>query len=199
VIDVPAGISWTDASAHANTKGGYLATLTSADENMWVFDNLAGNPAHWFVGSFGNLGGPFIGGFQDTDSPTFSEPAGGWSWNTGENWAFTNWAPGQPNNAGGNQDTVHFWTGNSNSPQPTWQDIADSNVTNSPRSYIIEYNFNPTCPADVNNDGVLTAGDFTFWLFAYNANAPECDQNNDNACTPADFTAWIANFNAGCG
>ncbi len=54
------------------------------------------------------------------------------------------------------------------------------------------------CLADTNGDGMLTPADFTAWIAAFNAMAPECDQNNDAACTPADFTAWIANFNAGC-
>jgi len=56
----------------------------------------------------------------------------------------------------------------------------------------------PDCPADTNNDGSLTPADFTAWIAAFNAMAPQCDQNGDGSCTPADFTAWIANFNAGC-
>jgi len=54
------------------------------------------------------------------------------------------------------------------------------------------------CPADTNGDGALTPADFTAWIAAFNAQAPECDQNGDGSCTPADFTAWIANYNAGC-
>ena len=54
------------------------------------------------------------------------------------------------------------------------------------------------CLADVNHDGLLTSGDFTAWIAAFNSNAPECDQNGDGQCTPSDFNAWIANFNAGC-
>jgi len=54
------------------------------------------------------------------------------------------------------------------------------------------------CAADTNHDGMLTPADFTAWIAAFNAGAPECDQNGDGLCTPADFTAWIANYNAGC-
>ena len=54
------------------------------------------------------------------------------------------------------------------------------------------------CPADTNNDGVLTPTDFTAWVGAFNTNAPECDQNGDGMCTPTDFSAWIGNYNAGC-
>ncbi|MFI4871040.1 MAG: GC-type dockerin domain-anchored protein, partial [Phycisphaerales bacterium JB061] len=44
----------------------------------------------------------------------------------------------------------------------------------------------------------VTPADFSAWVAAFNAQAPECDQNGDNACSPADFSAWVANFNAGC-
>ncbi len=54
------------------------------------------------------------------------------------------------------------------------------------------------CLADTNRDGALSPADFTAWIAAFNAGAPECDQNADGSCTPADFSAWIANYNAGC-
>ena len=54
------------------------------------------------------------------------------------------------------------------------------------------------CLPDVNGDGMLSPADFSAWIAAFNAAAPECDQNGDGNCTPADFSAWIANFNAGC-
>jgi len=54
------------------------------------------------------------------------------------------------------------------------------------------------CPADINGDGNLSPTDFTAWIGAFNANAPQCDQNNDGMCTPTDFSAWISNYNAGC-
>ncbi len=53
-----------------------------------------------------------------------------------------------------------------------------------------------SCLADTNGDGSVTPADFTAWIAAFNAMAPECDQNGDGSCTPADFTAWIANYNA---
>lgn len=54
------------------------------------------------------------------------------------------------------------------------------------------------CLADTNGDGAVTPADFSAWVAAFNAQAPECDQNGDGSCTPADFSAWVANFNAGC-
>ena len=49
------------------------------------------------------------------------------------------------------------------------------------------------------NAALVADEDFSAWIAAFNANAPECDQNGDGMCTSADFSAWIANFNAGCG
>jgi len=54
------------------------------------------------------------------------------------------------------------------------------------------------CLADTNGDGVVSPADFSAWVAAFNAQAPECDQNGDGVCSPADFSAWVANFNAGC-
>ncbi len=72
--------------------------------------------------------------------------------------------------------------------------------TGTPQIVLAQYSpgFTTKCLADTNHDGVLTPADFTAWIAAFNAMAPDCDQNNDSACTPADFTAWIANYNAGC-
>ncbi len=57
---------------------------------------------------------------------------------------------------------------------------------------------NLLCPADTNNDGLVTPADFSAWILAYNNQAPACDQNGDGLCTPADFSSWIMNFNSGC-
>ena len=40
----------------------------------------------------------WIGLFQDTASPTYSEPSGGWFWVDGTPLTFSNWSPGEPNN-----------------------------------------------------------------------------------------------------
>ena len=54
------------------------------------------------------------------------------------------------------------------------------------------------CLADTNGDGIVSPADFSAWVAAFNAQAPECDQNDDGICSPADFSAWVANYNAGC-
>ncbi len=61
-----------------------------------------------------------------------------------------------------------------------------------------EERFDTDCVADVNDDGILSPADFSAWVAAFNAMAPECDQNADGLCSPADFSAWVGNYNAGC-
>ncbi len=87
---------WYGARTHAETLSyngisGHLVTLTSAEENVWVTTNLS-NITGW------------LGGFQPAGS---SEPNGNWQWVTGEQWSYTNWAAGEPNNQG-NEDFLIF-------------------------------------------------------------------------------------------
>lgn len=53
--------------------------------------------------------------------------------------------------------------------------------------------------ADVNNDGFVTAADFSAWIVAFNTQNYRGDQNSGGfgAVTAADFSAWIGNFNLG--
>ncbi len=93
----PDGITWEEAQAACETRGGYLATITSATENDFAF-NLIDDLAFWFIDGYNNAIGPWIGGFQPDGSP---EPSGNWQWLTGESWVFANWGTGEPNNFGG--------------------------------------------------------------------------------------------------
>ncbi len=96
---VDSQILWDQAKANAESMTflgvhGYLATITSATENNFVASTfapiLAQLPSAPIIA--------WLGGYQPTGS---SEPAGGWSWITGEPWAYSNWNPVEPNNAFG--------------------------------------------------------------------------------------------------
>src|SRR5689334_4864114 len=72
---VAPNIKWTDASAAAQARSfdgvqGYLATLTSAGENAFMAAN--------FSAEAGPDQNGWLGGYQDTTAPDYSEPAGGW-------------------------------------------------------------------------------------------------------------------------
>lgn len=83
------GIMWDSARVEAESRGGYLATITSPAENSFVFDNVASDPALWILGGFA-ADGPWLGGFQDAGYP----PDEGWRWVTSETWRYT--PPGHP-------------------------------------------------------------------------------------------------------
>lgn len=124
-------LNWTQMSQIANSEGGYLATITSAGENDFVFSLI--NSPEFFQGIGGNGAGPAIGGYQPDGSP---EPDGGWRWLTSEPWSYTAWAPGQPDNGGGVESRAHFWSGTQGLPSPTWNDLTpqDQNLG----GYVIE-------------------------------------------------------------
>ena len=98
-------ITWQDCKAAAESEGGYLVTITSAAENTFVY-NLIEAPQYW---SYGGSLGPGLGGYQPPGAP---EPAGGWTWVSGEPWTFSNWVGGQPDNGDSpSEDMVHFLRG----------------------------------------------------------------------------------------
>lgn len=132
-------LNWVQADQVATNAGGYLATITSSNENTFVF-NLINNPIY-FQGAGGNGAGPAIGGVQTNGA---AEPAGGWTWETGEPWSYTSWnvGQGQPDN-GFNfvsqvEDRAHYWSGTQGVPANLWNDLpsTDSNLG----GYVIERN-----------------------------------------------------------
>lgn len=74
-------IQWTDASAHAQSQGGYLATITSEAENIFLTGLTL--TAQGYLESW-------IGLTDELSESTFV-------WVTGEPLLYTNWAPGEPN------------------------------------------------------------------------------------------------------
>jgi hypothetical protein len=128
------GITWSAASLTASNLGGYLATLTSSQENAFVFSLVAPNTDLWYYNV--HWWGPWLGGVQPPGSP---EPAGGWRWITGEPFNYSNWASGQPNN-NDNENRLQF--GGQLTIASTWNDQYEAH-TNYARSFVIEYEFKP--------------------------------------------------------
>lgn len=120
---VSATVSWSQARADAEAASflgaqGHLATISDAAENAFVF-SVAPN-------------GGWLGGFQDTSSPSYSEPLGGWTWVTGEPFSYSQWANNEPNNAGVNQNYMELWD------IGDWNDANDVSSSTTP-GYIVEY------------------------------------------------------------
>jgi len=99
-------LSWTEAKADAEARGGYLATVTSPAE----WSNLVAQ-----VGAANLANREIWLGASDAASE------GSWRWVTGEAFQYSRWGSGQPNNSGGNQDYLHTWKGG-------WNDLAKSGV-----------------------------------------------------------------------
>jgi hypothetical protein len=118
-------LNWGTAKTTAesmtyNGIQGYLATITSAEEQNYVMSSL--QPA--FV---------WLGGYQLAGSV---EPADGWSWVTGEPWLYSNWDSGEPSNSdsfGHEENALEVRGGDRNY---RWNDADGSNYT---KPFIVEY------------------------------------------------------------
>ena len=118
-------LDWEVAAAEAVTKGGYLASITSEEENTFVAGLLAADrdPARYW-----------LGGYQ-------SDNSGGaeWKWHNGDPWGYTNWyQPHEPNNAlvnGQYQNYLHFWPVNGQ-----WDDMENGRYM---AGYVIEMDSAP--------------------------------------------------------
>jgi hypothetical protein len=98
VVNVPEGISWTDARQQAqsltyNGMAGHLVTITSKSENDFIFGTLVGQTSASAL---------WLGGYQ---SPQTTDPAANWNWVTNEPWEYTNWSGGEPNDHNSNDET----------------------------------------------------------------------------------------------
>ena len=127
------GIIWEDAYNAAVNAGGYLATITSAEENAFIYSLVSGNDSFWFLDSTNNGIGPWLGGFQ---KPYLVEPGGGWEWVTGEPFTYINWAYGQPDNSGFNGEDRLCFFGYQQLKSPNWGDYYQTSKT---QGYIIEF------------------------------------------------------------
>jgi len=135
-VTVGSAVTWSEAEALAREQGGYLATITSRAENDFVF-GLVNGPEFFNVE---HGAGPALGGFQQDGS---AEPAGGWCWQTGEPWVYSNWMPGEPNNGKtreGTEDRLMFYSGIPRTPAATWNDINRVDRNNLMVAYVMERN-----------------------------------------------------------
>ena len=100
------GLSWDDAQAACVARGGHLVTITSEEENAFVFSLVSDDSAFWYVDAHNNGLGPWLGGYQPDGS---TEPDGGWRCVSDESFDYTNWVTGQPDvGGGGSQNRIRF-------------------------------------------------------------------------------------------
>ncbi|MGM9514191.1 PEP-CTERM sorting domain-containing protein [Roseateles sp. DB2] len=99
---------------------GYLTTITSKDENTFVATTAGGQLA-------------WIGGSDRGDAVNH------WTWRVGpeagQDFTFTSWAPGEPNNCCGGEDYVHInWAGFG-----LWNDHGGPANPGQRNGYVVEY------------------------------------------------------------
>jgi hypothetical protein len=124
---IPPSIRWTealDAAAARTFMGvpGHLATVTSDAERRFLSTQVVKgvpNPQVW------------IGGVQASG---VAAPAAGWSWITGEPWAYTAWASGEPNDWFG--PLTERYLSMDTYLSGAWNDNTEQGV---PSAYVVEY------------------------------------------------------------
>ena len=134
-IDNPS--TWPDANSAAQAystvhnsmllEDWHLATITSQEENDFISQTVLGLPAAW-IGPIGAQRA-WIGLYNETSANNFD-------WVTGEPTTYTNWEPGEPNNATGTVGTLGRYS------DGKWNDEFDTanNGGFGLLAYIIEHN-----------------------------------------------------------
>jgi hypothetical protein len=141
-IETPNGVTWDDAQSYAGLRGGYLATITSAAENQFVF-KLIDDSKYWILNAPYNEHnlGPWLGGHRlPVPGPVI--PDQNWVWaNNGRPMTYTNWAPTEPDNSSsGTEDRLQFMSYIPTERQPTWNDVGNDYKL---RGLVIEFDAAP--------------------------------------------------------
>ena len=113
--------TWKDARRNCAALGGHLATITSAEEQDFIESQF---------GSLCKNGGPWIGAYSNG---AYGGDKDDWRWVTGEEWSYTNWEEGEPNNTSGSE-----WFASLRASM-TWNDLNNVDSSDSQRGYICEY------------------------------------------------------------
>jgi hypothetical protein len=151
-------IPWSaarDAAAAQTLLGvpGHLATIADGAEDGWIVSTFNPSPG---------LDNVWIGGFQNLNSPSYSEPAGGWEWVTGEPMGYTNWSSGEPN---GGPDSDYMEIKSGASPPWSWNDVQGGEPNN--RGYIVEFDVTsgpaPPTPSSCDATDNLSGGVAITW------------------------------------
>ena len=97
------GMTWNEAKAYCEERGGHLVTVTDSSEQEFIQNLLAD----------GSKNSYWMGGYKNTD--------GSWKWITDENWSYTNWSYRQPD---GDGDALMIYNGyNYYSQVGQWNDF----------------------------------------------------------------------------
>ena len=177
-IPIDGGADWHTAQALALATGGALACLESVAEFNEIVPPIAANPQLWI--QRGNWWrGPWIGGLQDASDPSFSEPAGGWRWISGDVISpdlLATIGNGNPNNFPCCEDRLQI---GENYLEPFVNDVPAST---SSLGMIVEWS------ADCNNDGIVDYGQ------CRDGTLPDYDGDNIPDCCESGTTCVVGSY-----
>jgi hypothetical protein len=171
---ISTGAFYTSAKAAAAAttfrgQTGYLVTITSADEDAFIFNNVPQSQI-WFAlsdaaqeGFWRIDAGPENGTLIKTSNGQFTGNIAG---------QYNNWAPGEPNNSGGEHYAVTKWNGSQWNDLPngfscpyvieygTWTDPANQTFTNFFTGFVTHQiacspATSPTSPVGINGSRTL--------------------------------------------
>jgi len=161
---------WVDANALVGTleqegMTGYLATVTSPEENEFIFSSvIAGTNQPSILDMF------WLGG-RDT--------GGAWQWLTGESFVYTNWSTGEPNNQG-IETALGMWGHHQTHPSAIpgmWNNALPDPTVNPHAQFwaVVEWGVPDSLPLAVCGNGILEWGE-------------DCDDGNliaGDGCDPS--------------
>jgi len=108
-------MSWRDAKRFCEGQGGRLATITSAEENAFIYKHFAQDQACW------------LGATDEANE-------GAWKWSTGEPFDYKNWFRDEPSNSAGGEHFLAIGNRYENSGgihyryDGYWNDLADKGM-----------------------------------------------------------------------
>ena len=129
-------VDWQTAKRICEQKGGHLVTISSAEENDYIYTNIAQyNTNRFWIGL--------------SDIKLVNQ----WEWVTGEKYYYSNWYENEPSNAAGIECYVEILADNG-----TWNDAIGYNCSHMKNGFICEYD---NAIGDTNLDGHITIRDVT--------------------------------------
>lgn len=187
IVTTDQPMTWFAGIDIAAQLGGYAATITTDAESEFVLALSIATGGAW-----SGSAGPWIGAWQDTESPRYWEPGGAWRWVTDEPWGFAPWAPFQPNNG------CPGWTGESvihladpnceGVPSGAWTDRYPWGVFcppcgDEPRAVVLEFD------ADCNGDGIVDIAQIQAGALGDNNGngVPDCCETPDPVTCAGDL------------
>ena len=145
-------VSWPEAKAIAEAKGGYLAAITSEQEQLNALE---------FITAESRSGRGFYSAWIGASD---AAQEGDWQWVTGEKWEYENWHNGEQFWFAGeseSEDYLQIVSSSLSGPRGLWNDLPDAwsrvntNASFSVNYFLVEYGYtSDPNNSDTDGDGI---------------------------------------------